>query len=221
MPQYPTPPNVDRPLHVAAGVAFVAVAVASAALSTYRGVAHRPAADVDVVRNGSAELGRSGATPIGWRSRHIVARSFSIPVGAEMGRHFFFGGAVAREPASAAAAQVVSLGRYADLIDSGNAEATLEARLSGIANQRDSAYIIVRFARSRAGLRRGPILGSLKVGPVSPKQRSFTVIFLDAVDAGTIPAGSRVASVTLRERSWDGPVNDAYADLISLRISPP
>jgi hypothetical protein len=202
-------------------VVFVAVAVASAALSTYRGVAPRPVADVDVVRNGSAELGNVGVTPVGWRSRHIVAWSFSIPVGAEMGRHFFFGGAVARQPASEAATQIVSLSPYAELIDSGNAEATLEARLSGIANQRDAAYVIVRFARSRAGLRRGPILGSLKVGPVRPKQRSFTVIFLDAVDARTIPPGTRVASVTLRERSWDGAVNDAYADLISLRLSPP
>lgn len=202
-------------------VAFVLVAVASAAVSMYRGVAHPPGPDVDLVRNGSAEVGRIGEAPTGWRSRRIVARNLALPVGAEMGRRFFFGGAVEQQPASAAATQVVSLLPYAKLIDSGNAETTLEARFSGIADQRDAAYVIVRFARSRAALRRGPILGSLKVGPVTPKERSFTVIFLDVVDAGTIPAGSRVASVTLRERSWDGLMNDAYADLISLHVSPP
>src|SRR4051794_34177720 len=103
-------------------VAFVLVAVASAAVSTYRGVAHPPEPDVDLVRNGSAEAGRIGKAPTGWRSSRIVARNLSLPVGPEMGRRFFFGGAVEQQPASAAARQVVSLLPYANLIDSGNAE---------------------------------------------------------------------------------------------------
>lgn len=210
-----------RPLEVAAAVTFVALALAGAGVSAYRGVAHPPLADADLVRNGSAELGQVGGEPTGWRSQRIVTWKFGLTVGAELGRRFFFGGRVTSEPTSEAATQLVSLRPYANLVDSGNAEATLEARLSGIADQRDAAYVIVRFARSRAALRRGPILGTLRVGPVTPKERSFTIIFLDVVDAGTIPAGSRVASVTLRERSWDGPANDAYADLISLHVSPP
>ena len=138
-----------------------------------------------------------------------------------MGHRFFFAGPAPKQPDTAVATQVVSLQRWARLIDSGNANATLEARLSGFAAQPDAGVVTVRFGRTRSELRKGLAQHTLQVGPITPKERSYTIILLDRVDAGIVPRGTRFALITIRARSWDGANNDGYVDLVSLHISPP
>lgn len=151
----------------------------------------------------------------------MVVATYGLPQGPEVGRRFFFGGKVRRLPETTTATQVVHLHRYASLIDSGDAEATLEARLGGLGLQRDDATVFAAFGRSAADVRQGRALGVLDVGPVKPRDRLDLLLFVDEVDAGFIPRDTRVALITVRERAFQGRENDGYADLVSLHVSAP
>lgn len=210
-----------RSLAPATAFALCAIAVVTGALAVHRGLTAPSPADVNLIANGSAEVGAVGRTPTGWTSRNIVVAPYALPHGAEMGSHYFYGGTVHHVPEISSATQIVSLQRYAHLIDAGDAEATLEGRLGGRAEELDSAVVTASFVRSVSDIRALRFMGHLLIGPVTPAERSYTRIFIDMVDSGTVPRGARYALITLNEEAYQGPRNNGYADYLSLHVSAP
>ena len=203
-------------------VALVVVAVAALA-----GVAHS-AAPPNLVKNGSAELGAavtttSGVTKTipGWVQRgNFTVVKYGAPGGfpdaavsttVTGGKNFFAGGPA--NPKSGAT-QVIKVGSRAAMIDAKKLTATLSGYLGGFSSQRDSLTVSATFLDA-TGLK----LGQIRIGPVTPAQRSNNTAMVAKSASGKVPPKTRSIQVSLNAVRTDGGYNDGYADNVKLTLA--
>ena len=203
--------NLRLPLLIGA-TAVALLLVTPAAVS-------RPAANL--IKNPGAEdsagvtcaVNGGFAAPTGWRvTGHFTAlkNDCSPPLAGVVGGQFFAGG----DDGTSQASQDVDLAANAPAIDGGATRATLSGLLGGWESQRDYATVRVSFLDQA-----GRSLGSLKIGPVTPGERSNQTQLLRRSTSGKVPRLTRRARITMTAVYLDGAVyNDGYLDDVSLTL---
>ncbi len=129
---------------------------------------------------------------------------------------FFGGGNVATSTLT----QFVDLSGAATQIDSGTVPYRLSGWLGGFLEDPSEASVTVTFV---AADHQSP-LGAGKIGPVTVLDRRLKTVLLQRETIGTIPRGTRSASVvvTLKDRNpVIGNYNNAYADNLSFTVGAP
>ena len=200
----------------AAAMAAVALINAPAALSATNGWFGR-----NLILNSGAELGPAspdgeiyvrvpgwsrllGKPPINSVSYGYDSfPSANVPGPASRGKHLFFGGVAPY----AVSGQSVNLAPLAGTIDGGRVGFSFSAYLGGYSSQADYAMATLRFEPSGR---------TYKLGPVTAQQRMNMTELLLRSAMGTVPAGTRSASVTLQMYRFEGKSNDGYIDNVSL-----
>jgi hypothetical protein len=129
---------------------------------------------------------------------------------AHKGKNFFAGGAVTS--AVSAGSQIDSLTAYKKLIKKG-ARFTLSAWLGGFSTQTDHATLTVTWLSGA-----DKVLGHKTIGPVNEAQRHGNTGLWFRSASGKVPAGARLALITLRLVRKQGSYNDGYADNLSLTL---
>lgn len=185
------------------------------------------ALDENLIFNGDAEYerGYEGYTSVpdawipGWfDSGYLTVVQYDSPDGYptssdsgpdDRGANFFAGGWT---DSDTEAKWEIDLSPLASVIDSG-ASWTLSGWLGGYATQEDRASVTVRFFDASADL-----ITSATIGPVSAAERGYATGLVERVSSGSIPAGVRMAVVTVNA-TWFGGYNDGYADNLALVIS--
>jgi hypothetical protein len=128
------------------------------------------------------------------------------------GMQFFGGGPVATSTLT----QSVNLSAAADEIDQGNVPYELSGDLGGFLIDPSRTSVSVVFLDAN-----GAILGTGKIGPVIGLDRVFQTGFIHRDTVGTIPAGTRSATVTVTLTDLNpilGNYNNAYADNLSFTV---
>lgn len=133
------------------------------------------------------------------------------------GRNFFCGGKVNRSQIQ----QLIDVAALADEIDAGGVRYQLSAWLGGYAEQRDLAWLTLRFLGDHGGE-----LGQATLRPVTVEDRQAHAAGDDAKltgllprrQAGDVPAGTRRLEVSLLTDTASGD-NDGYADAIEVVLS--
>jgi hypothetical protein len=185
------------------------------------------ALDENLIFNGDAEYerGYEGYTSVpdawipGWfDSGYLTVVQYDSPDGYptssdsgpdDRGANFFAGGWT---DSDTEAKWEIDLSPLASVIDSG-ASWTLSGWLGGYAAQEDRASVTVRFFDAS-----GDLITSATIGPVSAAERGYATGLVERVSSGSIPAGVRMAVVTVNA-TWFGGYNDGYADNLALVIS--
>ena len=199
-------------------------ATAVALLSVTPAAVSQPAANL--IKNPGAEdsagvtctVNGGFAAPAGWRvTGHFTAlqNDCSPPLAGVVGSQFFAGG----DSGSSQASQDVDLVPNTAAIDGGATRATLSGLLGGWESQRDYATVRVTFLDQA-----GRSLGTLKIGPVTPGDRSNRTQLLRRSASGKVPRLTRRARILLTSVFLDGAVyNDGYVDDVSLtlQLGPP
>ncbi len=205
-------------------LAFPVVVVGVIALA---GVAHS-AGPANLLENGNAEQGTavtttSGVTKTipGWVQRgNFTVVEYGSPGGfpdaavstaITGGKRFFAGGPA--NPKSGAT-QVIKVGGRAKAIDAKKLSATLDGYLGGYSSQRDSLTVTATFLDA-TGLK----LGQIKIGPVTPAQRTNNTTMVPKSATGKLPAKTRSIQVSLNAVRTDGSYNDGYADNLKLSLA--
>jgi hypothetical protein len=182
----------------------------------------------NLVANGDAEASSPAETPegnrgvAGWRDWGAVStlaygahKDFPTAEthgSATRGRAFFFGGNVGES----SIAQRIDLDAARPEIDAGRVEFALSGWLGGFAKQRDVAWVELRFLDER-----GAAVGRAELDAVTLDDREKAIGgeiptgFIERRASGAIPAGARIAEVTLRFERSEGAC-DGYADDIAL-----
>ena len=176
------------------------------------GIACEPAWDLD-----SRAVGRQSPLPM--FGRNLVYNGDAeagspadTPGPADRGRAFFFGGNAGESRIE----QRIDLAAARAEIDAGSVAYRLSGWLGGFGNQRDVAWVELRFLDERGGA-----IGcaELRAVTLDERQRAFggesPTGFLERSADGRVPAGACVAEVTLRFERSEG-ICDGYADGISL-----
>lgn len=133
------------------------------------------------------------------------------PGPSDRGTSFFSGGTSSRSTLT----QNVNLSGFSGTIDgSSRLSYTLNGWLGGYLDQSDAARVVVTF---RDGS--GTTLGSSQIGPATPADRSSTTKLMEKRAVGTVPAGTRSASVSIIATRGGGTNNDGYSDNVSLTFN--
>lgn len=128
------------------------------------------------------------------------------------GRNFFCGG----NSASSSAEQTIDLSSSAKDIDTGKTQFDLSGWLGGDGSSDDSATLVATFKDIHS-----TPLKVVKVGPVKASDR-FNITSLVFKNAkGTIPVGTRSATINLHMQRVNGLLCDGYADNLSFKIAKP
>ena len=190
-------------------------------------------------QNPGAELGRAASdefgvfTPPGWTTSVASTRATTVRYGAPAfptvaqstaiggGSNFFAGGPTGPGDNPTAKLDLPRIALPASVIgdvDAGSVQATTSACLGGYADQDDYPRVDVIY-RNAGG---SQLTQSQINGPFSPERGAETKLLPTASAPLPLPAGTRTFSTTLSfyRRSGEGTYNDAYADNISVRLSP-
>ena len=127
----------------------------------------------------------------------------------DRGANFFAGGWTSTDTE---ARWEIDLSPLASEIDSG-ASWTLSGWLGGYADQEDRVSVTVRLLDAS-----DETITSATIGPVSAAERGYATGLVERVSSGSIPAGARMAVVTVHATRSEG-YNDGYVDNLSLVIS--
>jgi alkaline phosphatase D len=186
----------------------------------------------NLVVNGDAELASPAEKPegnrgvAGWRDwgsastlaygAHADFPDAATPGSPTRGRAFFFGGGAGESRI----AQRIDLTAFARDIDAAAVPFELGAWLGGFARHRDLAWVELAWIDERGG-----IVGTASLDGASVDDRASAfggdapTGFLRRVTGGVVPAGARVAEITLRFERSEG-LCDGYADDLSLVLRP-
>lgn len=170
---------------------------------------------------GSPTVIKYGTTHMMWSDLNWKLPSiWSFPTvqnGATNGGNQFFGGGLV---ADSAMSQTVDLSEAGAAIDGGNLSYNLGAWLGGYSFDPSKASVKVTFLD--AG---GKSLGTGKIGPVTMWDRLFAINLLQRSATGTLPVGTRSATVDVEFKDlnpvkygFNADYNDAFADNISFTI---
>lgn len=173
----------------------------------------------NLIQNGDAESGAAGgfagipAIP-GWTTDGNVAVvkysdgddgiTAASPGPTNRGSNYFAGG-----PGNAASkiTQTIDLSGSAAAIDGGSQPFTIDGWRGGYDGQNDNAILRVTFLSAS-----GATLGSASIGPVLAADRGDTGGMIEKTTSGSVPAGTRKATVSLEFTRTDGSDNDGAAD---------
>lgn len=176
----------------------------------------------NLVVNGGAEAwshprGATYGVPLDWTTTGtFTVVTYGAPGGypkdtspgsPQRGEAFFSGG---HAPVSTAA-QTISLAAAADAIDAGRVRYALSGWLGGYGAQSDNMRVAVHF--TRAG---GETLATASLQPVLARDRNGVTGMLQRTAKGSVPPGTRSASVFITSSRVDGFANDGYADDVRL-----
>ena len=201
----------------------------------------------NLVMNGDAEFASPAGKPEGnrgvpgwrdWGAASVLAygahADFPADTAADRGRNFFFGG----NAGESRLVQRIDLGAAARDIDAATVPFEIGAWLGGFGPQRDVAWIDLRWIDERGGT-----VGeaSLEAVTLEERTRAFADAgggpdarpdpdadtganaaltgFLERRTGGVVPAGARMAEITVRFERSEG-LCDGYADNISLVLRP-
>ena len=195
------------------------------------GLASATELGVNLIFNGDAEYGRGysdtegnagvpGWTDTGPMTVLVYGGSEGLPArdapGAqERGDNFFCGG----KGKGSAIMQVIDIADAADRIDRGVGY-ELSGWFGGYADQRDLAWLTVRFLGDNGGE-----LGRTMIGEVTVQERialfgeEDATGFLRRSASGGVPPGTRRIEVTLTAETGSG-MCDGYADNLALVLTP-
>ena len=134
-------------------------------------------------------------------------------VPANHGYGFFAGGNSSYSDAQ----QTISVSNISSQIDTGKVAITFSADLGGYFSDGDNADVVLYF-RDSTGRTIDP---AVFLGPVSPADRGNKTGLLHRSSSRTIPPGTRSLGVIVNMTRSNGVANDAYADNISLVLTPP
>ena len=182
-----------------------------------------PAYGVNLVVNGDAEADKGAPSnnevvkPKGWTTTgQFTALQYGASGGFpdlkspgpnDRGLNLFEGGNVAKSSAT----QTIDLAPYTADIDAGSVRYAFSAWIGGFSSQEDNATVSVLFLATG-----GSSLGSVKLGPVTAKQRNSTTGLLQQQQPGSVPKGTRKAVVTIEITRTEGTYNDGSVDNVSL-----
>lgn len=127
------------------------------------------------------------------------------------GRNFFAGGYA---PLSRIT-QTIDLSPLAHDIDAQQVDYTLSAALGGWKDDGDFSMFIARYHDVS-----GHVIGTVVIGPVTAADREGRSQLLPRQACGTVPSGARNVTVELLCIRLKGDANGAYADNLSLVLSP-
>jgi hypothetical protein len=173
--------------------------------------------------NAEAALGSADGTPVatpGWTSAgEATAAQYGVngwpgptdPGPADRGLNLFSGGAA---DATSSLTQIVNVGQFASLVDTGHVTYVLSGWLGGWASQDDNAALTVTFQNAS-----GTALGTGSIGPVMASDRGSVTGLLQQSSSGAVPSGTRSVLVVLSMTRTSGTANDGYADNLSLVFS--
>jgi uncharacterized protein (TIGR03382 family) len=181
----------------------------------------------NVIANGDAEAGPGSAdgfaavvVPSWSASATFIAIQYGAPGGFPLstdpgpparGSNFFAGG---NASALTTVTQLANLSADAAPIDTGTVTYALSGYLGGFSSQDDNATLTVAFQNAAS-----TTLGTATIGPVTAADRGSATGMLLRTAAGTVPAGTRQALITLTLTRVSGTYNDGYADNLSLVLS--
>ena len=188
-------------------------------------------ASANLIVNGGAEAGPGGdgnsvIAPPGWTTSGnftVVDYVLGGPLGfpgltspgpLDRGANFFSGGP---PNASSSAWQAIGLTGYAGQIDHGTVAYVLTGWLGGYDGQDDNATLTVTFQDVN-----GVSLGAATLAPVLAADRGNVSGFVDRVQEGTIPVGTRsvLVQLVMTRAGGGGVFNDGYADNLSFVVMP-
>ncbi len=181
----------------------------------------------NLVLNGDAEFGpfahdaTTALKPVGWKTTgSFTALLYQEPgatsagsVGAAAakaiggGKALFAGGPTS---GTATATQRFPIPQpLLTAVAAGRAHATASAALGGRQGQGDAATVTFRWRSAD-----GKLLGTVRLGPVTPAQRANTTKLLRVAKTVAVPAATRLVQVTIT--ATGGGYIDGYADNVSL-----
>ncbi len=186
----------------------------------------------NLVVNGDAEMSSPAETPEGnrgvaaWTDLGAVSTlaygahkdfpTAETPGSPHRGKSFFFGG----NAGESRIVQRVDLAPVAKEIDAATVPFECGAWLGGFSKQRDIAWLELRWLDERGGEVGRAELAAVGVEERTEKFGAETATgFIERRAGGVVPAGARVAEITLRFERSEG-VCDGYADDISLVLRP-
>jgi hypothetical protein len=175
--------------------------------------------------NGDAETGNATAsgydavTIPGWQTQGlptVVAYgdpggfpSATTPGPPSRGKNFFAGGALGNSSLT----QSIDVSKAAAAIDAGGVTSELSGWLGGYGSQKDNAQVIATYYNAS-----GTSLGTSRIGPVTPSERSNATKLLYRSSQASVPVGTRSIGVVLENTVSTG-YDDGYADDLSLTLS--
>jgi|HubBroStandDraft_1064217.scaffolds.fasta_scaffold24721_4 hypothetical protein len=205
----------------AAAAAIVPLAAANASPATTAAASSCPACGHNLIANPGAEKGRGADSDIrvnvpDWKqtgSFTAVLYTWSggdlsptSPGPRDRGKNYFYGG-----PEAAKSTGTQKLTIAAGGVRGGKVDYTLSGWLGGYDSQGDNAVLTVTFENSHGG-----VIGSAKIGPVTPAQRKDVSELLFRAATGKVPAGTRSLKIELVMTREAGSDNDGIADNLSL-----
>jgi uncharacterized protein (TIGR03437 family) len=131
----------------------------------------------------------------------------------DRGTWYFYGGP--GNPDSTAY-QDIDVAGAAQQIDAGRVTFAFSGWVGGLGGQGDNMAVTTQFMNWA-----GTVLGSSTIGPVTDADRGGMSALLQKSQSGTVPAGTRMARVTMHSVRTDGGDNDGLADSLSLILTVP
>jgi 6-phosphogluconolactonase (cycloisomerase 2 family) len=128
------------------------------------------------------------------------------------GANVFAGGPNA---ASSSATQLVDLSAHAAAIDADLRRANLAAFLGGTGRQDDKGTVDALYLSGT-----GVVLGGLRVGPVSDRDREGRTTLVRRQAMGPVPPGARAIRIVMRATRAQGSYNNAYFDNVRVILGP-
>jgi len=183
--------------------------------------------DTNLIVNGNAEAGPGSVsgndieTVPGWTTANgFTVASYgvasgiatNIPGPANRGTNYFAGGP---NNGLSDAWQFIDLTPAAAEVDSGAALMELTGYLGGWSSQEDSAVLKAEFFD---GIN-PTALAQAAIGPVTAEDRTNAIALLFRGTTNAVPAGARLAKLTLTMTRYAGSYNDGIADDLSLVLT--